>query len=133
MTAMTRSQPAGSMSQKSVRRPETSGEVNPPERRLIPALLTRMWRPPISSMVRWTAWSTDSGSVTSAMMGKDRIVAANLAHVVGGLVEPVIVYVKHGDAGASADESGGDGAAHADGAGGPGDDGDFSFEGDGTR
>ena len=57
------------MFQNPVLLPEAPWELKPPVRGLIPALFTRMCRPPISPIVRATALSTDSGSVTSAMMG----------------------------------------------------------------
>ena len=62
---MTRSQASGGMPQKSFWLPAAPAP-NPPVRALMPALFTKMCSPPISLMVRVTAFSTDSGLVTSA-------------------------------------------------------------------
>ena len=64
--------------------------------------------------------------------GQHAFVAADLAQIVGGLVEPVLVDVEHGDAGAGANQAGGNGAAHADGAGGAGHDGNAALQGFGA-
>ena len=68
---------------------------------IIPALLTRTWRPPSPAIVLPTASSALSGSETSQTRARTESSPPAELHGGGGLLEPVFVNVQHCDPGPS--------------------------------